>query len=373
MSNFILSKPNEKHAWSTAVTNEYVRASGFSPYMGNKGGIINIQNELKGSAGNVIHVPVLAKLRGGVVRGATTLVGNEQAQSNYAMRITTDIVRTAVVVPYSESFKTEMDLFNESKRAVINQLGEATRDDIIVALRSVPVAGTTTGPNPEDTYKTYETATAGDFTAWRAANLDRILYGALKANYGSTHAGAITTISADTTALNANKLTGKMVSLARKMARATTNSSTFAIQPYQTKNGQEWYVLFVDSNGFRDLKYDPVVYQANKDARPREADIKENPIFNGTNVLYYDGVIIVEIPELPTTSLNSNVGYAQLCGVQAVNMGYSAMVRPVRRKEDDYEMLAGIGAMEVRGQSKASIALTQVGMLSLFHASVDDA
>ena len=378
MSNFVLADASKKQAWSEEVTRENVRASGFAPYMSSKGGIIQVKNELKGSAGNVIHVPALAKLRGGVVRGSTTLVGAEQAQANYSMRITTDVVRTATVIPYTEAFKTEMDLYNEGKRAVTNQLAEATRDDIITALRSVPVTGT----NGEDSAVTYETASAPNFLAWRAANADRILYGALNANYTTTHALALATINTDSTTLLNNKLTGKIVQLARKKARGTTNSSTFAITPYKTSNGSEWFVLFVDSNGYRDLKNDPAVYSANKDARPRETDIVENPIFSGTNVMFYDGVIIVEIPELGNGRVDTNgvtinngtsVGYAQLCGVQAVNFGYSAMVRPVRRKEDDYEMLAGIGAMEVRGQAKASVALTQIGMVSVFHSSVDDA
>lgn len=371
MANFTLAKPNEKHVWSNEVTKEYVRGSGLLPYMG-KGGIIDVKNELGASAGNVIHNPVLSKLRGSVVRGNATLVGSEDVQSNYSVRITTDIVRTAVVVPLSESFKTEMDLFAEGKMAVTNRLKEAFRDDLITAMRSVPVSGTSTGPNPEDTFVTYEAATTTQQNLWQAANADRVLYGALKANFSAgNHATSIATINASGTTLTNNKLSAKSISLARKLARSTTNSSTFGVNPYMTTNGSEWYVMFVDSNGFRDCKFDPTIYAANKDARPRETDIEKNPIFSGANILFYDGVIICEIPELPVAT--TNVGYAHLCGLQSLMVGWSKKITPVRRAEDDYQMLAGVGAIEIRGQTKATVNLTQVGMVSVFHSSVDDA
>jgi hypothetical protein len=48
----------------------------------------------------------------------------------------------------------------------------------------------------------------------------------------------------------------------------------------------------------RDLKADPTMYQANRDARERESGAtKNNPIFTGGGLIY-DGVIYLEIPEI---------------------------------------------------------------------------
>lgn len=371
MTSFSLNNDSKVQIWSTDVTRDYLRASGLMPYM-SKGGIIDVRNELGGKAGNRINIPVLSKLRGNVVRGSATLVGSEDVQNNYNMAVYTDYVRTAVVIPGTETYKTDIDLLNEGKLAVVNRLKEAYRDDIITTLRAVPIVGSGTGPNPTDSSTTYELASVEQQDAWLVANADRVLYGALNSNMtAGNHATSLGTINASGTTLTANKISAQTVSLARMKARLTTTSTTFAINPYQTKAGSEWYVMFVDANGYRDAKNDPTIYGANKDARPRETDILENPIFSGTNTLYYDGVIIVEMPELPT--VETNVGYAHLCGLQAVLAGYNQKVTPAKRKEDDYGMINGYGAAEIRGQAKGSVKLTQVGMVSVFHSSVPNA
>lgn len=371
MTSFSLNNDSKLQVWSSDVTRDYLRASGLMPYI-SKGGIIDIRNELGGKAGYRINVPVMSKLRGNVVRGSTPLVGNEDVQNNYNMAIYTDYVRTAVVVPGTEIYKTDIDLLNEGKLACVNRLKEAYRDDIITALRAVPTAGSGTGSNPTDNSTTYELASAAQQNAWQVANADRVLYGALNSNMtAGNHATSLGTINASSASLTANKISAQTVSLARMKARLTTTSSTFSINPYQTKNGSEWYVMFTDANGYRDAKNDPVIYAANKDARPRETDILENPIFSGTNTLYYDGVIIVEMPELPTVA--TNVGYAHLCGLQAVLTGYNQKVKANKRAENDYGMINGYGVEEIRGQSKGSVNQTQVGMVSVFHSSVPNA
>jgi hypothetical protein len=45
---------------------------------------------------------------------------------------------------------------------------------------------------------------------------------------------------------------------------------------------EEMYVCFLGSRAFRDLKADPTMFQANRDARARESNpTKTNPIFTG--------------------------------------------------------------------------------------------
>jgi hypothetical protein len=54
----------------------------------------------------------------------------------------------------------------------------------------------------------------------------------------------------------------------------------------------------LETCAMRDLKADPVMYQANRDARERESNpTNNNPIFTGGG-LTYDGVYYLEMPEI---------------------------------------------------------------------------
>ena len=160
----------------------------------------------------------------------------------------------------------------------MNWAMELKRDQIIQAIGAEEAGGT---------YLNYGDATAANHDTWNSNNTDRILYGAAKSNLTSgDHTTSLGTI--DTTN---DKLDADIVTLLKRMAE----SANPLIRPVMIKSDEPWYVLFVGAFGFRDLKEDSTIAQANREARPRE--VMDNPIFTGGD-LVYDGVIIKKVPDM---------------------------------------------------------------------------
>ena len=369
MANFKLVSANAKQVWSTKYTTEYVRTSGFMPYMDTStNAIIRVDKQLSSQNGAVIHFPYFAKLSGAGVTGGTTLYGSEENLKNYSVAVRATLRRNGVAVPESETFATELDIANVARPSLVNWSAENLRNDIIAALQSVPVlGGVDSDGNPvEDTYVNYANATAAQLNAFATANADRILYGNKRANSTGTQSTSLANIDAT------QKLSAATITMAKNLAR---KSAPFKITPYKSDltAGREWFVMFVGTEGFRDIQVDPVVYAANKDARDRSVD--SNPIFQSGDLIY-NGVIIREIPEMVLTGLvgtsNAQIGHSVLCGMNAAAVAYSKMPEP-RTQVFDYGQINGAGIVEIRGQSKMSAMGVQTGCVSIFHAAGADA
>lgn len=320
------------------------------------------QEELTNKKGELIHCPVFAKVRGTPNDGTTPLAGFEKSLANYSVGFTTKLVRDAINVQITEELKTELDLRSVAKTQLKTYAAEMLKNDLVTAFNSVPV---TTGANAEDTTVAYGSATAGALNSFITANSDRTYF------VGGSNTGTMST-SLTSVGATTGVLTGAVLSKIKDMADATTNSSIFAINPYQTVNGNPWYVLFVNGAGYSQLRADPAVMTATKDAMPREAGSEKNPLFTGGDLIW-DGIIIKKVRDYTTIGTvgasNAPVAQAQLCGINSVFMGYSMKTRPTVRNEDDYQLNAGVGFMEMRGQIKSSVAGVQTGMVSIFHAS----
>jgi hypothetical protein len=200
-------------------------------------------------------------------------------------------------------------------------------------------------------------------------NVDRVLFGAAVANYSATMATALLNVDAA-----ADKLTPAMISLAKRRAKTSGSAAgSNRIMPYKTKDGRELYVLFVDSNGFRDLRNNTDMMAANRDARVRSED---NVIFSDGDLLW-DGVVIKEIPEIPVLAgagaAAIDVGTAFLCGRGALTLAYSEQPTP-RTQMEDYDFSHGVGLEECRSLTgmKTSFNGIQYGVVTVFHASVAD-
>lgn len=366
------------------VRKEYVRGGPFGPYIGNdQNSIIQTNKNLK-----KLSIPLIAKLSGPGVEGSAQLSGNEEPLSNFAQVAQPTYKRQGVLVDNEENELAEFDLFSEARPALMNWVMELKRDEIIQAMGAV---------NDGTTYFNYG-GTKGAFGAgaasganmddWNTNNQDRILYGNQKANNtAGAHTTSLATI--DTTD---DKMDSGMISLLKRMAKLANP----LIRPYQLKNGDPWFVLFVGSLTFRDIKTDSTIAQANREARPR--NVMENPIFTDGD-LVYDGVIIKEVSDLDvfidagdTTSAfngvwganatgdslltggngSSRVGVGFLCGAQAVTfiMGRNAQFH--RRKEDDYEHLNGVGIALKHDIKKTFYNNKQHGMVTTFHSAAAD-
>lgn len=376
MANSTINSANVVTRWQNKVNREYVREGKFGPYIGKDvNAIIQVNKDLK-----KVSIPLVAKLKGTGVSGSQTLVGNEEALSNYAYTLTPTHYRNAVKINDEENEKAEFDLFQEARPSLMNWAMELKRDQIIQAMGGVMANGT---------YYNYGDASAANLDTWNAANTDRILYGAAKANLTSgDHTTSLGTI--DTTN---DKLTPTMISLAKRMAM----NANPLIRPVMVKSDEPWFVFFADSYGFRDLSQNSTMTQANREARERT---KDNPLFTGGDLLW-DGVIIKEIPDITkfidgdssgsdydgvwgakATSADgldnggdtaSRIGVGFLCGAQAIGFGLGKMPSFGTAKEDDYGFQKGVGISLKHDIKKTFYNNKQHGMVTVFYSAAVDA
>ena len=132
MAETALLSASEKQVWVTDYLAEYIRESGFLPYMGRKSSsIIMTKYELQQEAGKTINFPLITKLGAAGVRGSGILDGNEEQLGNYNMALSVDWVRNAVKVPKSTQYKTEINLLNAGRDMLKLWSADTLRADII--------------------------------------------------------------------------------------------------------------------------------------------------------------------------------------------------------------------------------------------------
>ncbi len=384
MTNSTVSTANQTTRFQSKVNREYVRGGRFGPYIGKtEEAIIQVKQDLK-----KVSIPLIAKIKGAGVKGSGTLAGNEVVLSNYAYTLQPTYYRQGVLVDNEENEKSEFELFEEAYPALKNWSMEHKRDMIIQAMGAIEAGGTYANYGGTEGAYGSVAASAANMDTWNAANQDRVLYGKAKSNNTSgNHTTSLGTI--DTTN---DKMNAALVSLLKRMAKQANP----LIRPVMVKGDEPWYVLFLGSYAFRDLKEDLRTTQ--RDALPR--NIKENPIWTGGDQVY-DGVIIKEVPEIdifidgdgtgsPWDGIwganaasgdtlktggdtTSRIGIGFFCGAQAVGMGLGRMPQMVRRKEDDYGHQNGVGISMKHDIKKTFYNNKQHGMITTFHSAAADA
>jgi N4-gp56 family major capsid protein len=368
MAEVALASASERQKWVTNYFAEYVRNSGFKPYMGRTNNSIIISKyEMTEEAGKSINIPLITRLKGTGVTGSQTLDGAEEELGNYNCNISLDWRRNAVRVPKSTSYKTELDLFGAAKDMLRTWEAEKLRDDVITAMLSLVTTG--------DTIVTMSASSAANRNAFNAANTDRLLFGKLRSNYSATWATAVGNL--DTTD---DKCTVASMSLAKRIAK----NADPHIRPYKTGDGREYFVAFHGSRTFRDLKADTTMTQANREARSREGNgMDDNPIFQDGDLLY-DGIIHREVPEIDDVAANgtysmnaigassADVRPVFLCGAQAVGIAWGQEPTPRTDLTKDYSFRPGVAIEELLGVKKLCFNGVQQGMVSAFFAAAAD-
>lgn len=374
MANSTINSNNVVTKFQKEVNREYVREGKFGPYIGTTvNAIIQSNTDLQKTS-----IPLVTKLRGTGVSGSSTLSGNEEAVGNYAFQLTPTHYRHGVKINDEENEKAEFDLFEEGRPLLMNWAMELKRDQIIQAMGAVEVSGT---------YMNYGAASGANLDTWLTANSDRVLYGSAIAN--QTAGNHTTSLSAiDTTN---DRLDTGIVSLLKRMA-ANANP---LIRPVMLKSDEPYYVFFVDSYGFRDLREDSAMQQANREAMARGRD---NPLFTGGDLLW-DSVIIKEVPDISkfidgdssgsafdgvwganatgdslATAGNgsSRVGVGMFCGAQALGFLRGKNARFDRDKNDDYGFQKGVAVTMKHDIKKMFYNAKQHGMItSFFSAALD--
>jgi N4-gp56 family major capsid protein len=384
MAETLLSSALEKQKWSSEYLAEYVRESGFLPYMGRKSSsIIMTKYELASENGKTINIPLVTKLTAAGVRGSGVLDGKEEQLGNFNCGISVDWLRNAVKVPKSTQYKTEIDLLNAGRDMLKLWSSDTLRADMIKYMAG-PTVTTSSVPATDivdsDGNVVVTGATAANYNTWSAANQDRILYGSALSNYSATHATGLGAVDSTN-----DKLTASVVSLAKRMAKAASP----AIRPFRLEDGREYFVMFAGARSFRDLKNDSVMINANRDARAREGGgMNSNPLFQDGDLIY-DGVIVRQIEEISTLITTSSTFVAAgassisvepnfLCGQQAMAVAWGQEPTPITDTTGDYKFRPGVAIEELRGISKlhfatgASSASKQHGIVTVYTSGTGD-
>lgn len=338
---------------------EYVRESGFKPYMGggNEGitSVIHTAFELT-TSGKSLTIPLVSRLKGGGVRGNSRLSGQEEKLGKHTHSIAVQYARHAIEFSKQDEKYDASDARDAARPLLKEWSSSLLRDRIIDGLCSVSFSGTQniTFTIPQDAADNVISSAAQNNT-WNAANIDRVLYGSAVGNYNATFATALANVDS-----TSDKLTTGVVSLLKERAKATTQSTTgHGIRPIRDQyvaDGREYFVLFAGSRPFRDLKADTAMIAANRDARARESNgMDRNPLFQDGDLIW-DGVIIREIPEIPyllaAGTAGIDVAPVFLCGAQSVCIGWGQEPQFTAKKEDDYGFFSGVGIEEMVNANK---------------------
>lgn len=382
MAGSSIASANVVTNFQRSVFREYVRGGRFGPYIGNtENAIIQAPRDLKKHS-----LPLVAKLSGDGVTGSTSLVGNEEALSNFAMTFQPTYKRNGVLIDNEEREKSEFDLYSEARPALSNWLMELKRNEIIQALGAIEAGGTYYNYGGSKGATGATAASAANMDTWNTNNQDRVLYGALKSNNSSgNHTTSLGNI--DTTN---DKLDREMVELAKRLAM----NADPLIRPVTINGDEPFFVFFVGSYAFRDLRADLATEHQN--AMPRS--VQGNPLWTGGDLMV-DNVIVKEVPEIDylfidgsgtgpfdgvwganatgdnlVTSGNSSsrVSVGFLCGAQAVCFGIGREAAFHLRKEDDYQHQSGVGIAAKHDIKKVFFNDKQHGMVTVFMSAAAD-
>lgn len=349
--------------WERSYFKEYIRESGFKPYMGTGSNMPFVTKNQLIKGGQVIHIPLIMALRGAGT-GTGTLVGNEETMLSKNYDLKPYWHRNAVATTKDEEHNSSIELFRAMREVLKIWDMDDMRDGIINALGSVVEDSSAydgVGGHPKEVF--FADSTTAQKNAFAAANADRLWFGSAESNYSATWATAIATVNDSADVLNALRITD-MKAKAKKRQRTKTGSSADieSIRPIRTGDqGREFFMAFTGSGNFKKLKQDTTMTQANREARPR--DVESNPLFQDGDLIW-DGVVIREIPEIAQTATNIEPVY--FCGAQALGFAWGQRPKGTERKEDDYGFIKGVGTESLWSVEKLRFNSRDHGLLTGF-------
>lgn len=374
---------NELIKFRRTAATDFLRKNRLDPFMGSDSTspIVRLKDLM--ADGKEINIPLVTQLVGPGV-GAGTLRGNEEQMDSYGFPVWADWARNAVANNRAVNKESSFSVRSTARSLLSGWSRRIVRDDLVDALLSIPTSavqsGRLTGANGGNRVNgiKWSAATSGNKNSWVTANYDRVLFGSVVANYSTTFATAAANVDSTN-----DKMSAAVGSLAKDIAKQTgvdpNNPGVYngrpKINPWMQKDtDQEWYLCLLGDRAFRDLKADPTMYQANRDARARESNpTKSNPIFTGGG-LVYDGVIYLNIPEITSRLLLKGIGNGSidvepffLLGQGALAYALGQMPRPTQLEDGDYDFITGMGIEAQYGVAKIAKA-----PLSVSGATVGD-
>lgn len=341
----------------------YVRKSGLMPFMGSgMDKVIKTYSDLN-DEGKELNVPIVFPVKNSGV-GSGQLAGNEAGIPNNSLRIRPVWRRNAVAVKKSEQKKASIDLYRVQRE----MLREWSTHDLKYRLNDAlsVVAFDDTTFNEEDgveAWVPYANATVTQRNNFITSNADRVWFGGATTNevVAGNFASSLANVN------SAERLSRAHIDSIKALAmtESRTDSLINGLRPMAFgEDGVEKFVMFAPTVAFNHLKAD--LETANTNARPRGVD---NIVFSG-GVLEYNGVLILDMPELPILAgvgaSSANVAPSYLCGAQALAMAWGQMPRFTKDTNNDYDFINNVGIEEQRGIAKVMFGNRQHGIVSVF-------
>lgn len=362
---------NEVIKFRKTAATDFLRKNRLDPFMGPDSTYPIVRLKDLAADGKQINIPLVTQLSGSGV-GAGTLRGNEEQIDSYGFPVWADWARNAVANNRAVNKESSFSIRSTARSLLSGWSRRIVRDDLVDSLLSIPTAAIQSNrlasPGNRVNGIKWSAATAGNKNSWVTANYDRVVFGSQISNYSTTFATAVANVDSTN-----DKMTAAVGGLMRDQAKQSgvdpNNPGVYngrpKITPWQQKDtDQEWYLCLVGDRAFRDLKADPTMYQANRDAREREGrdPTKNNPIFTGGG-LVYDGVYYLNIPEITQRVLLKGVGASSidvepvfLLGQGALAYALGQMPRPTQLEDGDYDFVTGMGIEAQYGVGKIAKA-----------------
>jgi Protein of unknown function (DUF4043) len=361
---------NELIKFKRQVITDFLRRSRFDPFMGEASTNPIVRLADLSADGKQINVPLVNQLSGDGV-GAGTLRGAEESLDGYGFPIWADWARNAVANTRAAQKESSFNVRSTARELLRGWARRVVRDDLVDALLSIPTATVQAGrlqaPGARVNGLKWSAATAAQRNSWLAANQDRTLFGVALSNNSTVFSTAALNVDSPT-----DKMSAAIGSLAKSLAKQSgvtpgqpgIYNGRPKITPWEIEElDQEMYVVFLGDRAFASLQADPTMYQANRDARAREAGATTtNPIFTG-GALLYDGILYKNIPEITQRLLLTGQGAAGvdvepffLCGQAAMGYAMGQMPRPTTLEDGDYDFITGLGIEAQYGVAKIAKA-----------------
>ena len=357
MANTTINAGLKVQQWSNKFFVEYVRESRFYRYMSDSGdNVIAVNKELSSKAGDTITFGLVMELDQSAVEGDDTLDGSEETLDNYSDSVVVNQLRNAVAVGVMEQKRTLLQVLDKARERLKKWAMAHLRDQLIDRFQCYNLDGVTT----------YAASSEAQKDAALTANSDRVLFGALNSNL-STGDHSASLLNVDTTDDTLD------MAIIRLLGRIAENADP-KITPLTISEDEEWWVAFVGSNPYRDLKAD--MDTTHQNAAPRS--LSENPIFRQGD-LVVESTVIRKIPEMATIgavgAASAPVHKVAFCGQQAICLSWAQMTRAIRNGPEgrDYGNIKGVGISEIRGSKKTVFNDKFHGMVDGYVAAAADA
>lgn len=352
--------------WDDKFFMESLSENRFAGEMGtSESSIIQVKEDLSKKKGDTVTFALVNRLKGAEVNEGGTLEGNEESLDSRSFPVKIRQRRNGVAVRDFEEQISAIGLRKAAKAVLKDWSMENTRDQVITALESVDG-------------RSYATATETQKDTWLSNNTDRILFGDAKGNRaGNDHSASLLAVTAGMTFGTAE------LKLMKRMARAA-DPKIRPIRDTQAKNGKLYYVVYAETNLFRDFSNDAEIKDAQKNVSLKAENSR---LFDGGDLLW-DGMIIKEVEDFNTISGAGaggiDIGRAMLVGAQAVAY---AIARRWKSAEEsfDYGDKKGCAIGEMGGFAKMQFGTgadpetddlvdpKDHGVLTAYFASVPDA